>query len=148
MAKEIERKFLVVNDAFFSMASRSVDIEQGYLCTDPDSTVRVRIKGDEAFITVKSRNYGATRNEWEYSIPVSDAREMMECCRGVIKKRRFLVPYDGLVWEVDVFGGRHSGLVVAEVEIGSEDVRLSLPPFVGEEVTSDPRYYNSVLAGI
>lgn len=148
MAKEIERKFLVANDVFFSMASRSVDIEQGYLCTDPDSTVRVRIKGDEAFITVKSRNYGATRNEWEYSIPVSDAREMMECCRGVIKKRRFLVPYDGLVWEVDVFGGRHSGLVVAEVEIGSEDVRLSLPPFVGEEVTSDPRYYNSVLAGI
>lgn len=148
MAKEIERKFLVANDVFFSMASRSVDIEQGYLCTDPDSTVRVRIKGDEAFITVKSRNYGATRNEWEYSIPVSDAREMMECCRGVIKKRRFLVPYDGLVWEVDVFGGCHSGLVVAEVEIGSEDVRLSLPPFVGEEVTSDPRYYNSVLAGI
>lgn len=139
---------MVANDVFFSMASRSVDIEQGYLCTDPDSTVRVRIKGDEAFITVKSRNYGATRNEWEYSIPVSDAREMMECCRGVIKKRRFLVPYDGLVWEVDVFGGRHSGLVVAEVEIGSEDVRLSLPPFVGEEVTSDPRYYNSVLAGI
>lgn len=148
MAKEIERKFLVANDTFFSMASRSVDIEQGYLCTDPDSTVRVRIKGDEAFITVKSRNQGATRNEWEYPIPVSDACEMMECCRGVIKKKRFLVPYDGLVWEVDVFGGRHSGLVVAEVEIESEDVRLSLPPFVGEEVTGDPRYYNSVLAGI
>lgn len=148
MAKEIERKFLVANDTFFSMASRSVDIEQGYLCTDPDSTVRVRIKGDEAFITVKSRNQGATRNEWEYPIPVGDACEMMECCRGVIKKKRFLVPYDGLVWEVDVFGGRHSGLVVAEVEIESEDVRLSLPPFVGEEVTGDPRYYNSVLADI
>ncbi len=148
MAKEIERKFLVKDDSFRSYASGCVDIEQGYLCTDPDSTVRVRIKCDAAFITVKSRNHWAVRNEWEYSIPVSDAHEMMKCCKGVIKKTRFLVPYGGLIWEVDVFGDRLEGLVVAEVEIEREDTHVLLPPFVGDEVTGDPRYYNSVLAGI
>lgn len=146
MAKEIERKFLVEDDSFKEMAVSSEDIEQGYLCTDPDSTVRVRIKGKRAYITVKSRNQGAVRNEWEYQIPEDDAHEMLECCRGILGKRRYIVPYDGLVWEVDVFRGRHSGLVLAEVELDREDARVSLPPFVGVEVTGDPRYYNSVLS--
>lgn len=157
MAKETERKYLVVSDSFKSLAVKSVEIEQGYLGTDPDATVRVRVSDGRAWLTVKSRNVGATRGEWEYPVPADDAREMLRACCGgrMIAKTRYIVPSlapdgtpDGLKWEVDVFHGRHEGLVVAEIELPSEDAVYALPPFIGREVTGEPQYYNSVLSGI
>lgn len=147
MSKEIERKFLVKNTNFKPLAVSSRKLMQGYLSRRIDSTVRVRVCDDCAFLTVKGRNHGIVRDEWEYAIPVADAREMLErCAEGtVIVKTRYNVPFDGLMWEVDEFHGNHEGLVVAEVELPSADAELSLPPFVGEEVTGDPRYYNSNL---
>ncbi len=148
MGKEIERKFLVNDDTFVAMAESVRDISQAYLSTSPDATVRVRISGTSAWLTVKTRNCGAVRGEWEYAIPVADAREMVEasCCDSLVSKRRYIVPFGGHRWEVDVFGGRLSGLVVAEVELGSEDEAVDLPPFAGREVTGDVRYYNSCLS--
>lgn len=147
MAKEIERKFLVTSSAYRLMAMKSVHIVQAYLCRDPRSTVRVRIADSNAFLTVKGRNDGAVRDEWEYEIPVEDARQMIErCATGtVIEKTRHIVCHEGFRWEVDEFGGSLSGLVVAEIELDSADRSFPLPTFVGEEVTGDPRYYNSSL---
>ena len=147
MAFEIERKFLVTSQDFKDMATHSEAIEQGYLNREPERTVRVRVLGDKGYITVKSKNSGAVRHEWEYEIPVSDAREMLANCLGLIVKRRWYVPYAGHVWEVDEFGGRHEGLVVAEIELSDESETFDRPAFVGMEVTGDPRYYNSTLAG-
>ncbi|MDE6497338.1 MAG: CYTH domain-containing protein [Muribaculaceae bacterium] len=148
MGKEIERKFLVCDHSFVAMASDSVEIRQGYLSVKAEATVRVRIFGCKAFITVKGRNEGMVRDEWEYEIPVADAREMLECCCGsnVLEKVRYIVPCCGRVWEVDVFGGRLEGLVIAEVELPSADVHVELPAFAGREVTGDNRYYNSMLS--
>lgn len=146
MAKEIERKFLVTDMSFKQMAKSNVAIEQGYLSLDPDATVRVRIKGESAFLTVKSRNQGAVRDEWEYPVPVADAREMMRCCKGgCVSKVRYIVPFAGRVWEVDVFRGHNAGLIIAELELPAADTEVKLPSFVGEEVTGDVRYYNSSL---
>ncbi len=126
------------------MADRSRHIIQTYLSPDPDATVRLRITDDEAYLTVKGRNSGAERDEWEYHIPERDAREMMERCRHtpVIDKTRYHVGR----WEVDEYHGSLAGLVVAEIELGSADEEIELPPFIGREVTGDARYYNSVLA--
>lgn len=145
--KEIERKFLVKDDSFKSMASESFNIIQGYLSREPEATVRVRVRDNEAFLTVKGRNDGIVRDEWEYPIPTGDARQMLErCCEGtVIDKVRHIVPFGGFVWEVDVFGGSLSGLTVAEIELPSADTLFERPPFVGREVTGDPRYFNSNL---
>jgi len=146
MAKEIERKFLVNSDSFRQLASASHKIAQGYLNREPERTVRIRIRDNSGFITVKTHNRGATRNEWEYEIPVSDACEMLKACERPIEKIRYIVPAEnGLRWEVDVFEGRLSGLVVAEIELPSEDARFPLPAFIGREVTGDPAYYNSNL---
>ncbi len=148
MAKEIERKFLVLDDSYVALADAALELEQGYLSRRKEATVRVRIAGDDAFLTVKGANCGAVRDEWEYHVPVDDARRMMACCEGtVIAKTRYLVPFGALLWEVDRFHGALEGLVVAEVELESEDASLGdLPPFVGREVTGDPRYYNSSLS--
>lgn len=149
MATEIERKFLVTNSSYRSLSVSSHYICQGYLSTDADATVRVRISGDRAWITVKSRNVGAVRGEWEYEIPAADARAMMEACCGsrMIEKTRYVVDAGaGLRWEVDEFHGRHSGLVVAEIELPAADTPFSKPDFIGEEVTGRPEYYNSALA--
>jgi adenylate cyclase len=147
MAKEIERKFLVVDDSYKQMARSSVEIAQGYLSVDPRATVRVRLKGNRAYLTVKGINIGATRSEWEYEVPIADAREMLsQCCSKVITKRRYLVDYGGFTWEVDDFQGPLAPLVVAEVEIPDEHTAVSLPAFIGQEVTGDARYYNSSLA--
>lgn len=151
MAKEIERKYLVVNDSYRRLATSAIDLAQGYLSTDVDSTVRVRVAGEKAWITIKGRNCGASRKEWEYSIPTEDARAMLaECCKGhLIEKTRYIVDAGkGLRWEVDVFHGRHEGLVVAEIELPTEDTPYTLPSFIGEEVTGNPAYYNSVLSGV
>lgn len=151
MAKEIERKFLVNDMSFVDFAERSIDIAQGYLSTDPDATVRVRVSGSNAWITVKSRNHGAVRGEWEYEIPLADAREMLAACCGnrTLEKTRYIVDAGGgLRWEVDVFHGRHDGLVIAEIELPDPETPFSIPPFIGREVTGDPAYYNSVLSGV
>ncbi len=149
MAVEIERKFLVVNESFISMARGHKNLIQGYLSTDPERTVRVRINDDSAWLTIKSLNHGATRGEWEYAIPVEDARQLIKLCGdNVIEKVRHYVDYAGLTWEIDVFGGSLAPLILAEVELTSEFQSVTLPPFIGAEVTGDPQYYNSNLAGI
>lgn len=147
MAIEIERKFLVDDlDAALAGAVACERIAQGYLSADPDATVRVRIRGERGFLTVKSRNRGAERGEWEYEIPEADARELLALSRTpIVDKVRHRVPFGGFVWEVDVFS-RPTGLVLAEVELPRADARLTLPDWVGREVTSDPRYFNSNLA--
>ncbi len=147
MAKEIERKFLVINDNYHALAVCNSLIEQGYLNRDPDATVRIRIRDEHAFITIKSRNTGVVRDEWEYPIPAEDARDILRrCAKGnILEKCRYIVPYAGHNWEVDEFKGSREGLVVAEVELSSADEYIELPPFVGEEVTDDTRYYNSNL---
>lgn len=150
MAKEIERKFLVKDQSFMSMAGKVDRIEQGYVSLRPGGTVRVRIKNDRAYLTVKGLNKGAVRDEWEYEIPMTDAREMVDrVTEGiVIKKLRYNVDFQGRKWEVDVFEGVHQGLILAEVELESADAPIELPPFIGDEVTGNPQYYNSVLSGM
>ena len=148
MAKEIERKFLVTDTSYIERAESAVRIRQTFLSTNPDATVRLRIAGDKAWITVKGRNAGAVRDEWEYSIPVSDAEEMAERLAGgfAIDKTRYVVDHEGWKWEIDCFHGRHEGLTVAEIEMPSADSNPPLPDFIGREVTGDSRYYNSTLA--
>ena len=151
MSKEIERKFLVRSSEYRDLAIQKKEMMQGYLSLDPDATVRVRIVDEEAFITVKSRNKGAVRNEWEYSIPVDEGTEMLKtCCKSrLIEKTRHIVEAgDGLKWEIDEFHGSLDGLVVTEIELPEEDYPVILPEFVGKEVTGDPRYYNSSLASL
>ena len=144
MAKEIERKFLVEDLSYRSMADSCHNIVQTYLAANPDATVRLRIVDGRGFITVKGRNSGSERDEWEYEIPEADAREMMERCSHtpVIDKTRYRVGR----WEVDEYHGTLSGLIVAEIELSGADESVSLLPFVGKEVTGDCRYYNSALA--
>ena len=148
MAKEIERKFLVGDESYKALATENIEIRQGYLSTDPEATVRVRVAGDKAFLTVKGRNRGAVRNEWEYPVAASDAIAMLPCCGGrTVEKTRWIVPAEnGLKWEVDEFHGRHEGLVVAEIELPAEDTPFARPAFVGREVTGEPQYYNSSLS--
>lgn len=143
---EIERKYLVAGDSYKSMAAASASIWQGYLSTDPEATVRLRIAGQKAFLTVKSKNRGATRGEWEYEIPLSDAEQMKSLCKACLEKRRYVIPYDGHRWEVDEFSGRHTGLTLAEIELKDEKETFTSPPFLGEEVTGDPKYYNSSIS--
>lgn len=144
MAKEIERKFLVTGDSWRPLTEQTHEIRQAYLSTNPDATIRVRIIDSSAFLTVKSRNRGAVRNEWEYPISLADAEEMLEnCgCSGQIAKTRHIVG----PWEIDEFHGALEGLVVAEIELSDAAQRIDIPDFIGREVTDDSRYYNSVLS--
>ena len=147
MGREIERKFLVTGDAWRAGAT-GIRYRQGYLSTDPERTVRVRIEGTKAKLTVKGPNRGASRDEFEYDIPTADADQMLNerCLKPLIEKTRYPIPFGGRTWEVDVFAGDNRGLVVAEVELQSENEQVELPPWVSREVTDDPRYYNSNLA--
>jgi CYTH domain-containing protein len=145
MAFEIERKFLVVGDDW--RQGSGTLLAQGYLNRDRDRTVRVRIAGDEAFLTIKGANAGATRAEFEYAIPPADARELLALSDGpIVQKRRRVIAHEGFNWEVDEFLGDNAGLVVAEIELQTEDQDFAKPDWVGREVTGDPRYYNSSLA--
>ncbi|MFA5420052.1 MAG: CYTH domain-containing protein [Bacteroidales bacterium] len=148
MAQEIERKFLVTGD-FKSLATKTTRITQGYLSSAPERTVRVRIKGDSGFITIKGigNASGASRYEWEKEIPVEEVNELLKLCEpGVIDKTRFLVPEaGGLTFEVDEFYGDNQGLIMAEIELPSEDTPFEKPSWLGEEVTGDIRYFNSML---
>ncbi len=144
---EIEHKYLVEKD-FRPFVAESIHIIQGYLSDDPSRTVRVRTMGDQAFLTIKgkSSDSGLSRYEWEKEIPSSDALELLRLCLpGVIDKHRHIVNYSGHRWEVDEFHGVLEGLVIAELEVESEDAIFDLPPFVGKEVTGDKKYYNSQL---
>lgn len=146
MALEIEHKYLVISDEYRAMSSESVRIRQGYLNRRPEGTVRVRIKGTKAFLTVKGRTSGDTRLEFEYEVPVREAEQMLQMCDGAeIDKTRYLVRYGDHTWEVDEFHGLRQGLVVAEIELDESRHDYRLPPFVGREVTGDPKYYNSNL---
>lgn len=147
MAKEIEKKYMVRSHEYREAASVRYHIVQGYLSRDIDATVRIRIIDDKAFLTIKGRNQGIVRDEWEYAIPADDAREMLErCAKGtVIEKTRYIVPQGKLCWEIDEFHGSHNGLIVAEIELPDETSSYEMPDFIGEEVTGDPRYYNSNL---
>jgi len=145
MAIEIERKFLVSGTAWKNAAG--VAFRQGYLNRDKHRTVRVRVAGDAAFLTIKGVSVGATRSEFEYPIPLADAQALLTLCDGpVIDKVRYRVEVDGTVWEVDAFAGDNAGLVVAEVELLREDQPFARPHWLGEEVTHDARYFNSNLA--
>lgn len=150
MAKEIERKYIVVNDSYKELSESRHHIVQGYLSTDPCATVRVRIYDDLGYLTVKGLNTGASRDEWEYPVPAEDARDMLRLCGDkVIDKTRWLVTADnGLTWEVDEFHGRHKGLTIAEIELPEETTDVPEAPFTGTEVTGKPEYYNSSLAGL
>ncbi|MEM7154088.1 MAG: CYTH domain-containing protein [Myxococcota bacterium] len=146
MGTEIERKFLVPGP--FPLPSDGQTIRQGYLSRDPDRTVRIRRIGDQARLTIKGRKVGAAAPEFEYPIPVQDADEMLDrlCEPGRIDKIRYLVPFAGFTWEVDVFSGENEGLVVAEIELERRGQEFERPAWVGEDVTEDPRYLNSNLS--
>ncbi len=146
MGIEIERKFLVKDDLWKEFADPPVSCYQGYLSADKEKTVRVRIIGDQAYLTVKGVTTGLTRAEFEYEIPVSDAQDLLELCGDVVQKTRALVRHQGMIWEIDVFEGSNDGLVLAEVELDTEDQPIELPSWVGLEVSDDKRYYNACLA--
>ncbi len=148
MGQEIERKFLVKSDDFKREASKETRITQGYLSSVPERTVRVRIKGEKGFITVKGigSDSGASRFEWEMEIPVKDVEDLLNICEpGVIDKTRYEVNVGGKTFEVDEFYGENRGLIVAEIELESESQEFEKPLWLGEEVTGDARYYNSML---
>ena len=145
MALEIERKFLVKYDGYKKNSSESLYC-QGYLKSGGNSVVRVRIAGDKAFLTIKGAAKGTVRHEFEYPIPINDAKFMLKLCeKPLIEKVRYIVDYEGMTWEVDEFLGENQGLVIAEIELTSENQTFQKPDWVGEEVTSSPRYYNSNL---
>ncbi|HON54997.1 MAG TPA: CYTH domain-containing protein [Bacteroidales bacterium] len=147
MGQEIERKFLVKGE-FKHLASKSTRIIQGYLSSVPERTVRVRVKGDKGFITVKGigNNSGASRFEWEKEISVEEAQELLSICEpGIIDKTRYLIKVGPHTFEVDEFYGENEGLTLAEVELSSENEAFEKPDWLGEEVTGDARYYNSML---
>ena len=147
MAQEIERKFLVKGD-FMPFVTKSTHIVQGYLSSVSGRTVRVRIKGDRGFITIKGigSDSGVSRFEWEKEIPVAEVKELLKICEsGIIDKIRHLVPAGKHTFEVDEFYGDNEGLIVAEVELASENESFEKPAFLGQEVTGDVKYYNSTL---
>lgn len=148
MGIEIERKFLVTDDSYKNTAYRNDRIVQGYICRQDGVSTRVRIRGDKGYLTIKgpSLDGGLSRFEWEKEITVDDAKELIRLSpHPVIDKRRYLVEYGSHTFEVDEFYGDNEGLVVAEVELNAPDEPFEKPPFLGEEVTGDKRYYNSSL---
>ncbi len=145
MGLEIERKFLVISDAW--RTGKPTHFVQGYLSRDAHSTVRVRIAGQDAMLTVKGKTVGLSRAEYEYSIPFKDAQEMLKLCEGpLIEKRRWLFEAGELTWEIDEFLGLNAGLIIAEIELEHEDQTVDLPNWIGEEVSHDDRYFNSNLS--
>ncbi len=146
MGTEIERKFLV-RDESWRRGAAGTRYRQGYLCNSEGVTVRVRTAGELGFLTIKGPSDGAARAEYEYEIPARDAEELLDtlCERPLIEKLRYRVAHAGLVWEIDEFLGENQGLIVAELELERADQPFALPPWAGEEVTGDPRYFNASL---
>lgn len=146
MGIEIEHKYLVNGDSYKWESAGKSEIMQGFLSRDPERTVRVRVRDDKGFITVKGRGTGAAHPEFEYEVPLEDAMQLLTLCEPpVIVKTRYIVEHKGNRWEVDEFHDGLQGLVIAELEVPSEDYVFPLPDFVGKEVTGDPRYCNSQL---
>lgn len=146
MPQEIERKFLVKSDDWRSSA-KGVNYRQGYFSSDLERSVRVRIAGNEAFLTIKGPSVKNTRAEFEYPIPLADAEQLMALCKGpLIDKTRFKVVCDGRTWLIDEYSGDNQGLILAETELDRDDEQVDLPAWVGAEVSADPRYYNANLA--
>lgn len=145
MGVEIERKFLVIPE-HWNPEAEGKEIKQGYLSTDPERNVRVRIYGEDAFLTIKGKTVGISRTEIEYPIPLDDATELLQLChRPLIEKVRYTIPESALMWEVDIFSGENEGLMIAEIELPDEATTFEKPAWVGEEVTTDFRYSNSSL---
>ena len=146
MALEIERKYLIDLGKIGTLEN-GIRIKQGYLSTDKNAVVRVRVKNDKAYLTIKGANNGISRLEFEYEIPFDEANEMLDnlCKKPVIDKTRYIIKHDIHIWEIDVFYGNNEGLVVAEVELKDENEKINLPSWIKEEVTSDNRYFNSNL---
>lgn len=146
MAFEIEHKYLVKNDRYLMLQTSVHHIRQGYLSRNPERTVRIRTVDDRGYITVKGITKGDIRHEFEYQIPLKDAEEMMTLCvPPVIEKYRHIVPYKGHIWEVDEFGGELKGVVIAEIELSECNEKYDIPPFIGQDITGDKRFYNSNL---
>ncbi|MCQ2973186.1 MAG: CYTH domain-containing protein [Bacteroidales bacterium] len=148
MAYEIERKFIVSGE-YKHLATSSTYIVQGYIFSNPEKSVRVRIKGDKGFITIKSSisDTLVTRNEWEYQIPASEANELLRLCGDtIIEKTRYIVYYKSITFEIDEFYGKNEGLQIAEVELSFENQIIEKPAFIGKEVTGDSKYINASLA--
>ena len=147
MATEIEHKYLVISEEYKSLATKQIHICQGYLSKDKERTVRIRIADDKAFITIKGENAGDTRPEYEYSIPLNEAQEILQqlCLTPIIDKTRHIVEYNGNTWEIDEFHGALEGLTLAEIELPLSKYKYDIPPFIGKNVTNDARYYNSNL---
>ena len=149
MKTEIERKFLVVSDAWRDATDGAKLCEQGYISSDPENiTVRVRVLGAQGFLTLKGPTKGISRSEMEYEIPVEDAATMLRnfCGDRVVSKMRYLLKSDGFQWEIDEFSGENQGLIVAEIELKTEDQPFEKPDWLGEEVSLDSRYFNAALS--
>ncbi|MGD9949433.1 MAG: CYTH domain-containing protein [Desulfobulbus sp.] len=146
MAKEVERKFLLANDQWRGLGT-GVQYRQGYLHADPTCTVRVRIAGAEGYLTIKGATVGIGRNEYEYTIPLEEAKAMLDelCPQPQIEKIRYTISFEGFLWEVDEFLGVNQGLIMAEIELEYEEQPFTKPDWIGEEVTGDKRYYNASL---
>ena len=146
MGTEIERKFLVVGDSWRGLG-KATTMRQGYLSTVAQRTVRVRLAGDLAYLTIKGPSVAATRAEFEYEIPTADAEQLLAMCEGpLIEKTRYRIPAANVVWEVDVFQGDNAGLLLAECELKKADQEFARPEWLGDEVTDDRRYYNANLS--
>ncbi|MBD2196579.1 MULTISPECIES: CYTH domain-containing protein [Calothrix] len=146
MAAEIERKFLIKGDRWRQLAEGSRYV-QGYILTAKQATVRVRIVGNQGYLTIKGATVQYSRSEFEYPIPVEDAQEMLDtlCDRPLIEKTRYKIAYSNLIWEIDEFEGVNKGLIIAEVELTDEKQQIELPDWIGEEVSDNPKYFNSNL---
>ena len=148
MSIEIERKFLVHKELWAKLHKpRGIKYKQGYLLTESDKTIRVRITEANAYLTIKGETKGISRPEFEYSIPVKDANEMLTLFAGkILDKIRYRIEFKGKIWEVDVFEGENKGLILAEIELKGENEKFEIPEWIAEEVTGDERYYNSCLS--
>ena len=148
MATEIEHKYIVTDESYLQGYSRKTYFRQGYLTTQPTCVVRVRIADDTAYLTIKGKNNGASRPEYEFEIDVDKAQSMLDtlCTTPIVEKTRYLYPYKGHTWEIDRFAGDNEGLVIAEIELRDENEPYERPPFIGENVTGIARYYNSCLS--
>ncbi|VGO19437.1 CYTH domain-containing protein [Pontiella sulfatireligans] len=148
MGIEIERKFLVEDESWKSEAGEGLVCKQGYMVSESEKTVRVRIMGENGYLTIKGATKGITRSEFEYPIPVEDAEAMLGLCGGLVEKTRFLILHAGMTWELDIFAGDNEGLVMAEIELESEDQLFEIPEWAGKEVSDDIRYFNGYLSKV
>lgn len=147
MGLEIEKKFLIKDDSWKNQITAGVYYRQGYISSHPDRVVRIRTIENMAYLTIKGKTMGAVRSEYEYEIPYEEAIEMLTqlCEKPLVEKTRYKLMYNNLLWEIDEFEAENKGLVVAEVELEDEFQPIDLPPWIGEEVTMQPKYYNASL---